>query len=97
MGLLAVSQGEAGFQIAGKEFFVLDGGKERLVDGLLVGSALRSRLLLLQVDVSPMERGCVCLWVPYLWLLSLLNKSLLALFLLALLFPSEVFRAGNLV
>lgn len=47
--LLAVSQGEAGFQIAGKEFFVLDRGKDGLVNGLLVGSALRSRLLLLQM------------------------------------------------
>jgi hypothetical protein len=34
--LLAVSQAEARLQIAGKEFFVLDGGEYGLVDGLLV-------------------------------------------------------------
>jgi hypothetical protein len=33
----------------------------------------------------------------YLWLLSLLDEGVLALGLLALLFPSKVFRAGDLV
>jgi hypothetical protein len=45
--LVAFPEAEASGKVAGKEVFLLDGGQERLVNGLLVGSAGAGDLLLL--------------------------------------------------
>jgi len=97
MWSLAVPQAEAGLQVAGEHLFVLDGRQNGLVDRLLVGRALRGRLLFLHLGQSSDLRHFLSTRSAHLWLLSLLDEGLLALFLLALLFPAEVLGACDLV
>ena len=50
MGLVALSEGEGGGEVAGEELDLLDAGDQGLVDGLLVLHAGLADLLLLQPD-----------------------------------------------
>ena len=47
MGLVAVAEAEGGSEVAAEEILLLDGGKDSLVDGLLVAGASASNDLLL--------------------------------------------------
>lgn len=47
MWSVTLAEGERGCEVADEERLLLDGGKDRLVDGLLVSRAVGRRLLLL--------------------------------------------------
>lgn len=50
VGLVAVSEAESAGEVAAEEVFLLDAGKEGLVDGLLVVGARTGDLLLLRTQ-----------------------------------------------
>lgn len=90
---VTLSQAERGCKVAGKEWLLLDGGKDSLVNGLLVGSAAARWLLGLQsCQCDSLKDGSP----PYLWLLALLEELLLSLLLVTLL-SGEVLLSRNLL
>lgn len=102
MGLVAVAEGEACGEVASEELLLLDRGQEGLVDGLLVSSTGAGDLLLLFIRARnqhfiPPFFFCISSKAgTYLWLLSLLEESLLAL-LLGLLLLGEVVGGRDLL
>lgn len=75
MGLVAVSEAEAGGEVAAEELLLLDVGQENRIDGLLVTGAGAGDLLLLWVGnpcISPESpildwshlSVCVCIDIP---------------------------------
>jgi len=84
VGLVTLSQAESAGKVAGEKCFLLDGGKESLVNGLLVCCAAAGWLLLL-LKLSVLAYFSRNQRIPYLWLLALLEKCLLASLLVTLL------------
>jgi hypothetical protein len=81
VGLVALAQAERAGEVAGQHIYLLDVGNQSLVDGLLIRRSAAANLLLLlkyhfRQLLSPARSQCPT--NSYLWLLSLLEESLLA-------------------
>lgn len=77
VGLVTLAQTERAGEVAGKHIDLLDAGDQGLVDSLLVCRSAAADLLLLYAICQSPSRVYRCGNQTYLWLLSLLEESLL--------------------